>query len=101
MIEDYLDGFTMGTETINLKPRCGTAACIAGWLCLQDRNFSGTNFENHANYLLGIEDREEGVSLFYTNKWPRDLWAKFKTDDLAVRAQAAAERIDRFIAERI
>lgn len=86
-------------KRVELNPRCGTAACIAGWLCLQDRKFNDTihSYEDYAGNLLGIRSYERG-ELFYTSGWPEDLARKFATLDLSVRAEAACEVIDRFIA---
>lgn len=97
---DYLDGFHPGSGYVDIA-RCGTAACIAGWLCINELGEETRppyGFESYAAKLLGV-DTYVTSRLFFTDKWPADLRVKFTNPDLTVRAEAAGEVIDRFIAQ--
>lgn len=86
---------------------CGTVCCIGGWACALEGQFSGNDeyTKRKAIELLGLTE-DEARTLFYAGGWPRDLYNKYlEACDLYGRnsrecAEIAAERIDRFLAER-
>lgn len=86
------------------QSHCGTTCCIAGWACALNDKFSHP-FGRTAADLLGISEAE-GDSLFYVTRWPIDLLNKFSAASKTYggcsleAAQVAAERIDRFLAEK-
>jgi hypothetical protein len=88
-------------ELIWKMPKCGTAACIAGWALLLSGK-RGSDMSKAAK-LLGIEDPDtEGYdgdsALFYTSKWPAkfyNAWNVAKSNK--ARARVAVRRIEHFI----
>lgn len=93
------------------KAKCGTMACIGGWTCLlglqqeeykkvaEDETWGQSAFAHKAEELLGLT-HDEAEELFFVCGWPGDLtvrWCNAKT--AKERANIAAERIDRVIAE--
>lgn len=96
-------------RVVVVRPPCGTAACIAGWVCLLDRNFNpreqiACGLESDA--ILGILRsydacnntwRESGEELYQTKNWPREIREEFATTDLLARAIAAGKAIEWFI----
>ena len=95
---DYLDGLRASTGLVSLNPPCGTAACIAGWICILNGK-KGQAGPGIAVTVLGInrEWYDIATRLFYTSNWDDDLRKRFTTTNLRERASAAAEQIDRFI----
>ena len=83
--------------------KCGTAACIAGWACLiQTKGEARMNTVSTADEAMDYLDlsEEDAEQLFYVGNWPSDLARAYgKASTQAERAQIAAQRIDRFIAE--
>ena len=80
-------------------PPCGAVACIAGWTCILAGDPEPISTRRRAMDLLGLDFLHSEV-LFFVDHWPADLARKHKaawTNE--ARAAAAAERIDRFIAE--
>lgn len=80
-------------------PKCGTAACIAGWACILSGETEPIGM-SRAEKLLGLDDHG-GTRLFVEDCWPDKFhrrWQQSKT--LITRAKIAAERIDHFIATK-
>lgn len=99
---------------------CGTAACIAGWALILEKgarllddgvtllyrnNRRILSEGNDAARLLGI-DIKIAMELFSVSRWPSDLeyeYLDLEYDDSLegrqAKAEIAARRIDRFIAE--
>ena len=101
---DSLKGYGLvGDAPVKLKPPCGTAACIAGWVCLLDSLFEPTFGRGSspdgwkAAKLLG-SDEDTMWQLFMVSNWPQRLQDKFATINLRQRASAAGEAIELFIA---
>ena len=83
-------------------PNCGTAACIAGWIVALHNNIKlNKAIGGHGTAAMYLNIRRyEANRLFYVENWPGDLRARWdNAKSLEERAQIAAERIDRFIAE--
>lgn len=83
--------------------QCGTTACIGGWACLLSSKFAmyrGDDYETDAIAALGITEDDAG-KLFFVDHWPEDLRRKYwHATSKKEEAQVAAERIDRFLAEK-
>ena len=83
-------------------PPCGTVACIAGWAAVLagHRLFS---LDAVRAALVGDDGYAPLNDLFYVGHWPYDLAERYANaeagGDRAGMAAAAAERIDRFVAE--
>lgn len=107
-ILDYPENFDMALYV----SVCGTVCCIAGRLVLN----AGWATEPNPLYVThemipGVERTIESVAteildcsvpaeeLFFIPSWPYDLQALYFNSGCEGRALAAAERIDRFIAE--
>ena len=76
-------------------PACGTAACIAGWVCILEKTVQVDRRD--AEEILGISD-DEGERLFFVPSWPDRYRSKWRTTtDLRARAKIGANRIDHFI----
>lgn len=93
-----------------IRPACGTTACIAGWAILLDRADRGEavprrissafyySVEFRAMELLSLTEKQRR-SLFYVSSWPQEFRRTFNlARTLSERAEIAARRIDRFIA---
>lgn len=91
---DAFDGFYGNGPKVIVKPPCGTAGCILGWLCMLNRVPTPKIVE--AVKILGVS-WSQAEELYYTYNWPKDLQEAFKTPDLRKRAAATGEAIDRFI----
>jgi hypothetical protein len=78
--------------------KCGTAACIAGWVCLlADGKQPDQSVSSRAIDLLEIGDYQ-GSYLFFTNLWPNGLGAAYyAAESASKRAEIAAQRIEHFI----
>ena len=105
-MSDSLDGYADTSTMVCVEPPCGTAGCIAGWTvilghpeCKPNDVFAKYCILQEARALLrlGISEMD---SLYYTTRWPEDLRKRFKTTDLKIRAEVAAEVIDRFVAKK-
>lgn len=82
--------------------KCGTAACIAGWACILDKDgpchYTYHEFYEEAKHALGIAD-EQAEKLFYTPHWPTPFYVEYATArGQRGRAEVAARRIEHFIA---
>lgn len=88
-----------------LYPKCGTSACIAGWvICVHDqltpdqaRN-THLSVERDARLLLGLNHLQADI-LFCDSNWPKPFrdrytWARESSEK---RASVTAEFIDWFI----
>lgn len=84
-------------------PKCGTAACIAGWACLLELKpkdpyefWQTHSVGPEAAALLGIDD-QAAYRLFEPSEWPKQF-ARGRSDDGAKEtAKVAAARIEHFI----
>ncbi len=65
---------------------CGTAACIAGWLCIGENLSDGTDIAARAKEIVGCDT----YFLFNDYFWPEQF--------LPVTPESAIARIDHFIA---
>ena len=92
-------------------PACGMAACIGGWAILMtdpaeyarlkkyaDKwGYTDGGSEKESAEALKIDD-EQAERLFYVGNWPRPMNTRYFTAKTPQdRAQATADRIDRFI----
>lgn len=76
-------------------PPCGTAACIAGWVCILGETPNVD--KNDANAILEISE-DAGERLFFVPNWPERYKRKWNaTTDLNVRARLGKTRINHFI----
>ena len=86
-------------------PACGTVACIAGWAYLlsvkRPSKDANAIAEDRAVKLLGIT-LAESHCLFYAGSWPDEYSHRYIDAENALdytgMAQAAADRIDHFLA---
>lgn len=91
---------------------CGTAACIAGWILFYAKNCTTLEQANQLFYTLaeataaaGLDDiakqRNSLSCLFAVDDWPEPFSSRYvNATTLQGRAQAAADRIDHFIATK-
>jgi hypothetical protein len=76
-------------------PDCGTAACIAGWVCVLAQ--TPQIDRRDAEAVLGISYKT-GDKLFFIGGWPERFQIQWRaTTDLLKRAQIGKRRIDHFI----
>lgn len=91
--ENSLSGKVFGMRPF---PKCGTAACVAGWACIlsgKDRLDVGMIT---AQRLLDLTP-EQAMRLFEPSKWPEQYEAGTTDDGKNKTAKIAAARIDHFI----
>lgn len=104
----------------DMRPACGTVACIAGWAVFLSSGLPKKitedlyeSIESHAAGLLGLgleagdlddeEDDPDGESevsrLFYVPNWPAEFRRRYRhtENDPTARARVAADRIDHFL----
>ena len=87
VISDLRDGFL-----------CDTSACIAGWTLVLAGTGMERDYATDAAILLGLSQEEQSV-LFYDLHWPQRFTVAIRNaEELAARAEIAAEYIDHFIA---
>lgn len=97
-------------EGTDWAPPCGTMGCLAGWAMLLFDPHTARQYvqgdtdvmpEDRGAELLELE-YEQAKRLFYQTHWPGDLSERYEDAAVArnypARAQATADRIDRFIA---
>lgn len=77
-------------------PRCGSAACICGWVCsLSGKPWSNAYYET-ARKLLGIP-LSTAEKLFDPGSWPSEFEGGLTDDGKLKTAKVAAARIEHFI----
>jgi hypothetical protein len=92
--------------------QCGTTACIAGWaVALSPKDEVRKAYSHRADigdvaaFFLGygLDGFDNLMPLFYDDYWPRDLKDRYRAasreENYLEMAKAAAETIERFIAE--
>jgi hypothetical protein len=101
-IVTHLDGkiktFQNDAGEITKFPKCGTAACIAGWAVVLsgEKTTPRQSILDRARTLLRTEDDK----LFYTMCWRPELDAAYTAAKSArERAKVAAKQIDQYIDE--
>lgn len=78
-------------------PKCGTAACIAGWACILSRVPIDDVSMSNAERLLKISSMQSS-DLFLADYWPSPFYGKWReAKTLRSRARIAANRIEHFI----
>ncbi len=88
----------------NPAPKCGTAACIAGWaIAIHDGTKLSVaaddawNEHDNAKKHLGLTQKQADI-LFYYEEWPHPFWERYEAaENVRAAAKAAADRIDLFI----
>lgn len=79
------------------KTDCGTCRCISGWAVALSGNSSLEPNQGHIPLELSGDDQRE--RLFFNDNWPHKFQQAYGEGIYASdRAQAAADRIDHFIA---
>lgn len=101
----YMSSYIVRKEKMEIDrpyPKCGTAACIAGWTCLltpQLKNFAlNENYDAHgpAEKILGLS-RMEANRLFLPGHWPEKFVGGISDDGKKKTAEVAVARIEWFI----
>lgn len=89
---------TSDTHRRRAFPRCGTAACIAGWsLILSGKEIDSTQgYRVEACELIGIPV-DKSYRLFDPDGWPAKFREGAKDDGKTETAKVAAARIEHFI----
>lgn len=110
MMGDYVwhdrPGVKVETDGIlHRMPECGTAACIAGWTCLLEKNPKNVDtyvrtrigkWSDTAAALLGISKGYD--RLFFVDYWPERFQERFyEAKTKLQQAKITAKRIDFFI----
>lgn len=101
---DYADGLrdVCDLDAPNVPnhpfPKCGTAACIAGWtVLLMDGKEDAGNFRQRAMDHLQIS-RIQADRLFYTEDWPREFCEAYTNATTPTeKVNIAVARINYFI----
>jgi hypothetical protein len=97
-----VDRFRRDTETVPRHGYCYTTACIGGWATLlsaQEHQIRMSSTYEAAREVLEL-DTEASYRLFLIEQWPEPFKSEYesRTATPRERAEAAALRIDRFIA---
>lgn len=94
-------------DTVELHPKCGTAGCLAGWICavgfhklnphipLEEclwKSFHTAAADEVAADYLGV-DLEIVGKLYYVINWPEPFKSDFGTENHKKRAEVAVARL--------
>jgi hypothetical protein len=82
-------------------PKCGTAACIAGWAVILEDGLpqgylTGAQIYDRAQELLGLHVGQAD-RLFYRMSWPDEFYDMGGDDGTQKTAEVAVKRIEHFI----